>query len=407
MQRFTLPRDLYHGSGALEALKTLKGKRAMICVGGGSMKRNGFLQRAQQYLEEAGFEVQLYEGIESDPSVDTVMKGAAAMEAFQPDWIVAIGGGSPIDAAKAMWIKYEYPDLSFEDMKKVFGIPKLRRKAHFCAVSSTSGTATEVTAFSIITDYAKGIKYPIADFEITPDVAIVDPDLAQTMPPKLVAHTGMDAMTHAIEAYVSTAHCDYTDALAIHAIELIQANLIRSYNGDKEARATMHNAQCLAGMAFSSALLGIVHSMAHKTGAAYADYGAHIIHGAANAMYLPKVIAFNAKDPEAKRRYGVIADYMHLTDASASDDEKVKALIATLRGMNDALNIPHGIQHYGKDSYPTEQGFVPEQVFLERLHDVAANAILDACTGSNPRQPSQEEMEKLLKACYYDTEVDF
>ena len=290
MARFTLPRDLYHGKGALEALKTFKGKKAIICVGGGSMKRFGFLQKAEDYLKEAGMEVKLFEGIEPDPSVETVMKGAAVMQEFEPDWIVAMGGGSPIDAAKAMWIKYEYPDITFEDMCKVFGIPALRNKAHFCAISSTSGTATEVTAFSIITDYEKGIKYPIADFEITPDVAIVDPDLAETMPQKLVAHTGMDAMTHAIEAYVSTANCDFTDPLALHAIKMIQSDLIPSYNGDMEKRDSMHNAQCLAGMAFSNALLGIVHSMAHKTGAAFADYGAHIIHGAANAMYQPKDI---------------------------------------------------------------------------------------------------------------------
>lgn len=407
MARFTLPRDLYHGKGALENLKNLEGKKAVVCVGGGSMKRFGFLDRAVGYLKEAGMEVMLIEGIESDPSVTTVMNGAAKMLEFEPDWIVAMGGGSPIDAAKAMWIKYEYPECTFEDMCKVFGLPKLRQKAHFCAVSSTSGTATEVTAFSIITDYDKGIKYPIADFEITPDVAIVDPELAETMPKKLVAHTGMDAMTHAVEAYVSTANSNYSDPLAIHAIEMIMKDLIPSYNGDMEARDRMHDAQCLAGMAFSNALLGIVHSMAHKTGAVFADYGAHIIHGAANAMYLPKVIAFNAKDETAKKRYGVIVDYMEICDKSASDDEKVAALIAYLRNMNDELNIPHCIKNYGPDSYPTEQGFVPEEVFLERLHDIAVNAIADACTGSNPRQPSVEEMEKLLKCCYYDTEVDF
>ena len=407
MARFTLPRDIYFGKGALENLKNLKGRKAIICVGGGSMKRFGFLDRAKQYLEAAGMEVALFEGIESDPSVDTVMKGAKVMQDFGPDWIVVIGGGSPIDAAKAMWIKYEYPECTFEDMCKVFGIPELRRKAHFCAVSSTSGTATEVTAFSIITDYQKGIKYPIADFEITPDVAIVDPELAETMPKKLVAHTGMDAMTHAIEAYVSTANSDYTDPLAIHAIEMIQKELVPSYNGDMTARDHMHDAQCLAGMAFSNALLGIVHSMAHKTGAIFADCGAHIIHGAANAMYLPKVIAFNAKDETAKKRYGVIVDYMGIADKADSDDVKVEKLIAFLRGMNDQLNIPHCIQHYGADSYPCEQGFVPENVFLERLPEIAKNAIADACTGSNPRQPSQEEMEKLLKCCYYDTEVDF
>ena len=403
--RFTLPRDIYHGENALEALKTFKGKRAFVCVGGGSMKRFGFLDRVVQYLQETGMEVKLFEGIESDPSVDTVMKGAKEMQDFGPDWIVAIGGGSPIDAAKAMWIKYEYPECSFEDMCKVFGIPTLRNKAKFCAISSTSGTATEVTAFSIITDYKKGIKYPIADFEITPDVAIVDPALAQTMPKKLVAHTGMDALTHAIEAYVSTANCDYTDPLALHAIEMIRDNLVDSYNEDKKARSEMHNAQCLAGMAFSNALLGIVHSMAHKTGAVFGDLGAHIIHGAANAMYLPKVIAFNAKDETAKKRYAKIADVIGLS--GSNDEEKVKALITYVRSLNDKLNIPHCIKNYGADSYPTEQGFVPENIFLERLHDIAVNAIADACTGSNPRQPSVEEMEKLLKCCYYDTEVDF
>ena len=405
MARLTLPRDLYHGKGALEALKDFEGKKAIVCVGGGSMKKFGFLDKAVSYLKEAGMEVEIFEGIESDPSVETVMRGAEAMQKFQPDWIVAIGGGSPIDAAKAMWIKYEYPETTFEDMCKVFGLPKLRRKAKFCAISSTSGTATEVTAFSIITDYDKGIKYPIADFEITPDVAIVDPELAETMPQKLVAHTGMDALTHAIEAYVSTANCDYTDPLALHSIKMINENLVGSYNGDMDKRDKMHNAQCLAGMAFSNALLGIVHSMAHKTGAAFADYGAHIIHGAANAMYLPKVIAFNAKDETAAARYAEIADFIKLGGNSV--EEKVDLLIKYVRALNDELKIPHCIKNYGPDSYPTENGFVPENVFLERLPKIAANAILDACTGSNPRQPSQEEMEKLLKCCYYDTEVDF
>lgn len=405
MQRFTLPRDLYHGPDALEALKTLGGKKAILCVGGGSMKRAGFLDKAISYLKEGGMEVELIEGIESDPSVETVMKGAQKMSEFEPDWIVAMGGGSPIDAAKAMWIKYEYPDTTFEDMCKVFGLPKLRTKAKFCAISSTSGTGTEVTAFSIITDYEKGIKYPLADFEITPDVAIVDPALVASMPQKLIAHTGMDAITHAIEAYVSTANSYFTDPLALVSANTIKESLVASYNGDQDARAKMHDAQCMAGMSFSNALLGIVHSMAHKTGAVFADYGAHIIHGAANAMYLPKVIAFNAKDETAKKRYGQICDFIGVS--GASDDEKIANLIALLRKMNDELNIPHCIKNYGADSYPTEQGFVPEKVFLERLPEIAKNAIADACTGSNPRIPSQEEMEMLLKACYYDREVDF
>lgn len=405
MARFTLPRDVYHGEGALEVLKTLEGKKAMVCTGGSSMKNFGFLDKVLTYLKEAGMEVSLFEGIESDPSVETVMRGADAMLEFEPDWIVAIGGGSPIDAAKAMWIKYEYPETTFEDMCKVFGIPKLRKKAKFCAISSTSGTATEVTAFSIITDYNKGIKYPIADYEITPDIAIVDPELAHTMPQKLVAHTGMDAITHAIEAYVSTANSDYTDPLALHAIKMIKEDLIKSYEGDMPSRDRMHNAQCLAGMAFTNALLGIVHSMAHKTGAAFDDFGAHIIHGAANAMYLPKVIAFNAKNEEAAKRYAEIADYIKL--GGDSQEEKIKNLIEFLRQMNRDLNIPLCIKNYGADSYPCEQGFVPENVFLERLHNIAEHAVADACTLSNPRQISVEEMEKLLKCCYYDTEVDF
>ena len=403
--RFTLPRDLYHGKGSLENLKNLKGERACVCVGGGSMKRFGFLDRVVGYLNEAGMDVLIIDGIEPDPSVETVMAGAKKMQDFQPDWIIAMGGGSPIDAAKAMWIKYEYPETTFEQMCVVFGLPKLRTKAHFVAIPSTSGTATEVTAFSVITDYQKGIKYPLADFEITPDIAIVDPDLAETMPKKLTAHTGMDAITHAIEAYVSTCNCNYTDPLALHSIKMIKNSLIKSYNGDMDARADMHDAQCLAGMAFSNALLGIVHSMAHKTGAVFEKYGAHIIHGAANAMYLPKVIQFNAKNEVAAKRYAEIADFINLGGNTV--EEKVQLLVKFLRGMNTELNIPQCIKNYGLDSYPCENGFVPEEVFLEKLSGIAANAISDACTGSNPRIPTQEEMEKLLKCCYYDLEVDF
>ena len=403
MGRFTLPRDLYHGTGSLETLKTLTGKKAIVVVGGGSMKRFGFLDKAVAYLKEAGMEVELFEGVEPDPSVETVMKGAEAMRKFQPDWIVAMGGGSPIDAAKAMWVFYEYPDTTFEEIITPFSFPTLRTKAKFCAIPSTSGTATEVTAFSVITDYHKGIKYPLADFNITPDVAIVDPELAETMPKKLVAHTGMDAMTHAIEAYVSTLHCNYTDPLALHAIKMIHNNLKKSYDGDMEARAAMHDAQCLAGMAFSNALLGIVHSMAHKTGAAYT--GDHIIHGCANAMYLPKVIKYNSKNEEAANRYAEIASFIGLSGATT--EEKVNSLIAELRSMNDQLDIPQGIKNYGKSGVKADTSIIDEKEFLEKLPEVAKNAIADACTGSNPRQPSQEEMEKLLKACYYDTEIDF
>ena len=403
MGRFTLPRDLYHGENALAELSNLKGKRAVLVLGGGSMKRFGFVDKAVGYLNQAGMDVKLIENVEPDPSVETVMRGAEIMREFEPDWIVAMGGGSPIGAAKAMWVFYEYPDTSFDDIIQPFSFPTLRTKAKFCAIPSTSGTATEVTAFSVITDYHKGIKYPLADFNITPDVAIVDPALAETMPPKLTAHTGMDAMTHAVEAYVSTLHCNYTDPLALWAIKMIASDLKNSYEGDMEARKNMHDAQCLAGMAFSNALLGIVHSMAHKTGAAYS--GGHIIHGCANAMYLPKVIAYNAKVPEAAERYAEIAKFLHLEGNGT--EELVKALIQMLRDMNDQLNIPQAIKYYGEGGVKADASIIDEKEFLAKLPEVAKNAIGDACTGSNPRQPSQEEMEKLLLAVYYDKEIDF
>lgn len=404
MGRFTNPRDLYFGEGARHEVKNLKGKRAVIVSGGSSMRRGGFLDDVENDLKSAGFEVAHIEGVESDPSVETVMNGAAKMSEFQPDWIIAIGGGSPIDAAKAMWIKYEYPETTFEDMCKVFGLPELRTKAHFCAISSTSGTATEVTAFSIITDYQKGVKYPIADFQITPDVAIVDPELTYGMPVKLVAHTGMDALTHAIEAYVSTAASMYTDGDALHAIREIVEWLPKSYKGDKEARQHMHDAQCLAGIAFSSGLLGIVHSMAHKTGAAFS--GGHIIHGCANAMYLGKVIQFNARDERAKARYAFIAkEILHLE--GNTEDELVEALVQKIRDINDALDIPQGIKNYGEGGTKSETSIIDEKEFFEKAPEVARLAIEDACTLSNPRKPTQEEMEQLLKCVYFDLPVEF
>ena len=404
MGRFTNPRDLYFGEGARHEVKNLAGKRAIIVSGGSSMRRGGFLDDVENDLKSAGFEVAHIEGVESDPSVETVMKGVAQMSEFQPDWIIAIGGGSPIDAAKAMWIKYEYPETTFEDMCKVFGLPELRTKAHFCAISSTSGTATEVTAFSIITDYQKGVKYPIADFQITPDVAIVDPELTYGMPVKLVAHTGMDALTHAIEAYVSTAASMFTDADALHAIREIVEWLPKSYKGDKEARQHMHEAQCIAGIAFSSGLLGIVHSMAHKTGAAFS--GGHIIHGCANAMYLGKVIQFNARDARAKTRYAYIAkEILHLE--GNTEDELVAALVQKIRDINDSLDVPQGIKNYGEGGTKSETSIIDEKEFFEKAPEVARLAIEDACTLSNPRKPTQEEMEQLLKCVYYDLPVEF
>ncbi|BDS17192.1 iron-containing alcohol dehydrogenase [Clostridium perfringens] len=388
MARFTLPRDIYHGKDSLEVLKSLEGKKAFIVIGGGSMKRFGFLDKVLSYLKEANMETKVFEGVEPDPSVETVMKGAKEMEEFNPDWIVSIGGGSPIDAAKAMWIFYEYPDFTFEKAIIPFGLPKLRRKAKFVAIPSTSGTATEVTAFSVITDYKAKIKYPLADFEITPDIAIVDPSLAETMPEKLVAHTGMDALTHAIEAYTASLRSNFTDPLALKAIEMVNMHLVNSYKGDMEARGEMHEAQCLAGMAFSNALLGIVHSMAHKVGAVF-----HIPHGCANAIFLPYVIKYNRKACE--NRYANIARHIGLK--GESERELTDDLIDLINKFNKELNIPSSMKEYGID----------ENEFKANLKFIAHNAVLDPCTGSNPREINDETMEKLYTCAYYGSDVDF
>ena len=402
----TLNQTSYHGAGAIQSIpdevKAHGLNKAFVCSDPDLIKF-GVTKKVTDVLDAAKLEYEIYSNIKPNPTIENVQRGVAAFKASGADYLVAIGGGSPIDAAKAMWVFYEYPDTTFEEIITPFSFPTLRTKAKFCAIPSTSGTATEVTAFSVITDYAKGIKYPLADFNITPDVAIVDPALAETMPAKLTAHTGMDAMTHAIEAYVSTLNCEYTDPLALHAIEMIHDNLKKSYEGDMACRDKMHDAQCLAGMAFSNALLGIVHSMAHKTGAAFT--GGHIIHGCANAMYLPKVIKYNSKDPVAAERYAKIAKFINLKGETT--EELVDALIAELRSMNDQLNIPQGIKNYGPGGVKADESIIDEKEFLEKLPEVAKNAIADACTGSNPRQPNQEEMEKLLKACYYDTEIDF
>lgn len=388
--RFTLPRDIYYGENALDNLKNLQGKRAVVCVGGGTMKRLGFLDKVVSYLKDAGMETELIENIEPDPSVETVMRGAKVMQEFKPDWIVAMGGGSPIDAAKAMWIFYEYPELDFDKLFALPEFPTLRKKAKFAAIPSTSGTATEVTSFSIITNYDTGVKFPIADFNITPDIALVDPALAESMPQKLTAHTGMDALTHAIEAYVSTSQTVFTDPLAIKAMIMVKDNLLASYNQDKGAREQMHYAQCLAGMAFSNTSLGIVHSMAHKTGAAFST--GHIPHGCANAIYLPYVIQFNAK--ACKDRYVDIAKFMGLT---GTDDELVDKLCDMIQDMNKALNIPLTLEEFG----------VKEDEFKEKIAKIAELAVGDACTLTNPRKITPAEMQKLFECTYYGKKVDF
>ena len=377
MSRFTLPRDIYHGKGCLEELKNLKGKKAILVVGGGSMKRQGFLDRAENYLKEAGMEVKLFEGVEPDPSVETVMKGAAVMQEFQPDWIVAMGGGSPIDAAKAMWAFYEYPDVTFEDLCIPFNFPELRTKAKFAAIPSTSGTATEVTAFSVITNYQTGVKYPLADFNITPDVAIVDPDLVMGLPVKQVAYTGMDALTHAIEAYVSTLNCPFTDPLALQAIEMVLDYLPASYKCDMVAREQMHYAQCLAGMAFSNALLGIVHSMAHALGAVY-----DTPHGVANAILLPTVMEYNADATGDKYKY--IAKAMGVKGVEdMTQEEYRKAAVDAVKKLSADVGIPADLKEIVKE---------------EDIQFLAESAYADACAPGNPKDASVEDIIGLYKS---------
>lgn len=381
-------------------LKQIKGRKAVIVTGGASMQKSGFLDKTKNYLQEAGLEVILYEGVEPDPGIDTVMKGAGFMVEHSPDVIVSIGGGSSIDAAKAMWIFYEYPEMKFEEIKEPFTVPELRKKAIFIAVPSTSGTATEVTAFSVITDYSTKIKYPLADYNLTPDIAIVDPDLTDTMPKELIAYTGMDALTHAIEAYTATAASAFTDPLALHSIKLTITHLVMSHEGKKEAAETMHYSQCLAGMAFSNALLGITHSLAHKTGAALG-----IPHGLANAIYLPYVIRYNAnKEAEgyhqngiysAKSKYAQIAKYIGVLEEEESI--LVEKLIGFIESINNALHIPASLREAGID----------EMEFRRLVDGIAEHAAQDPCTGSNPRKAEKSDLKKLLHCIYEGKKVDF
>lgn len=384
MQRFTIPRDIYIGDNALEHLKHLNGKKAFLVIGSQRLIKDGTIAKIENLLKEANIETQIFVGVENDPSVETVMNGVKAINTFNPDLIIGIGGGSPIDLAKAMWIFYEYPNFTFAEAAKPFSLPELRTKAKFIAIPTTSGTGTEVTAFSIITDNKNGIKYPIADYNITPDVAIVDTGLVQTMSKTLVAHTGMDALTHAFEAYVSKVRNPITDGLAMKAIEMTVDNLPKSFNGDPNARKNMHIAQCLAGMAFSNAILGIVHSMAHKTGKLFA-----IPHGCANAIYLPHVIAFNAEEETAGAAYADIAKRLGLQGKTNS--ELVDSLIALVKDLRSKVEIPSTLNEFG----------VPENLFKAHLDEISELAIQDPCTGTNPRDISVEQMKQLFETVYY------
>ena len=335
------------------------------------------------------------------------MRGVEAMRAFQPDVIIAIGGGSAIDAAKGMWLFYEHPETSFDGLrqrfldirKRAFKFPKLGKKTKLVAIPTTSGTGSEVTSFSVITDKKNGnIKYPLADYSLTPDVAIIDPQFTWSMPKSIVADTGLDVLTHAIEAYVSVMANDYTDGLALHAIEMVFTYLEKSYAGDKLAREKMHNASCIAGMAFTNAFLGLNHSMAHKLGGEY-----HIPHGRANAILLPYVIKYNATKPTkfaafpkykeyvADERYAKIARRVGLCDASTPTDKAVDCLIEAIVKLMKATDRPLSVQACG----------VSEAEFMSKVNELSYKAFEDQCTTANPVYPLVSEIEDLYKKAYY------
>ncbi|MGN9164285.1 iron-containing alcohol dehydrogenase [Tissierellaceae bacterium HCP3S3_D8] len=378
---FRIPKDIVFGDNAMKYLSTLEGKKAILVTGGSSMKRFGFLDKAKMELEKANIKVEIFDGVEANPSVETVNKGAKTMLDFEPDWIIAIGGGSALDAAKIMWAFYEHPNLSFEDIIEPGSLPKLRNKARFAAIPSTSGTASEITSFSVITDTVNHIKYPIVSPEITPDLAILDPALPAKMPKHITANTGMDVLAHAIEAYVSTAASPYTDALAIQAIRLVFDNLVEAYNnGDNmEARTNMHNASALAGMAFTNASLGLIHSLAHKIGG---EFG--ITHGLTNAILLPYIIQFNRKETDKidklERELGI------------------KDLPTYIKEFNQKLDIPLNFKNVKEVEINADK-------FKEVLERMSENAYNDPCTLTNPRRSSPEIIEMLYTSTFYGNDI--
>ncbi|MDC7219566.1 MAG: iron-containing alcohol dehydrogenase [Spirochaetales bacterium] len=381
VMNFSIPRNVAYGKGALDNLAQLSGKRAAIVTGGSSMKKFGFLDQCKELLKKAGMETIIIDGVEPNPSVETVMRGAKEMGAFGPDWIVAIGGGSALDAAKVMWCFYEHPELSFEDIIAVGSMPPLRNKAKFIAIPSTSGTASEITAFSVITDTENHIKYPIVAGDMVPDLAILDPDLPAKMPPHITANTGMDVMAHAVEAVASTAATCFTDPYAMEAIKLVLANLPTAYEkgDDDEARYNMHNASSLAGMAFTNASLGLVHSLAHKIGG---EFG--VTHGLANAILLPYIIDYNRKFSD---KYDMVEKSLEIDD-----------LAEEIRKMNEKLNIPATFKECDEVDFG-------EDKFKEVLERMSVNAHGDPCTLTNPGAPTPADVKAIYEAAYYGTSM--
>ncbi len=340
------------------------------------MKKSGTLDKAVAYLNEAGIETKSYEGVEEDPSSETCFKGAEMMKEFQPDWIVGIGGCSAIDAAKMMWVFYEYPDADFEAMIKPFSVPALRQKAKFIAIPSTSGTGTETTGLAVITDREKGVKYPIVSYELTPDVAIIDGEICASMPAHVTSNTGLDALTHCVEAYVSNIDNNFADALSKGGLKIVFENLKEAVQNPSNitARQNMHDASFMGGLAFNNAWLGIVHSLSHQVGALFG-----VPHGACNAIFLPNVIRFNAKESS---RFPDLAKVI-----GKETTEELAQAIETLRSE---VNNQSAIKEFG----------ISQEDWDKNLNFMANNAFLDPCTGFNPRKPTVEELKDIYNACY-------
>ena len=413
MQWFKVPNKIYFESGSIAYLSKMPDVERVFIVTDQAMVDFGYVDKIVYQLQKRKNppQVEVFSQVEPDPSFTTVNNGVEEMFRFKPDTIIALGGGSPIDAAKGMWLFYEHPDVDIEGLKlkfldirkRTYKYPILGNKAKMVAIPTTSGTGSEVTSFAVITDKEKNIKYPLADYELTPDVAIIDPDLVLTLPKGLTADTGMDVLTHAIEAYVSTMANDYTDGLAEKAVELVFNNLLEAYEhgNNKVAREHMHNASCIAGMAFTNAFLGINHSLAHKLGGEF-----HIPHGRCNAILLPYVIRYNATKPTkfvsfpkyeyyiADEKYASLAKRVGLS--ARSTETGVNSLINAINLLNKKLNIPKTLKEYGID----------ENEFLEKIDYLAEKAFEDQCTPANPRLPLVTELREILLQAYYGDDID-
>ena len=408
MQWFKVPEKIYFEAGSIAYLEKMPDIERAFIVTDESMVKLGYIDKILYHLRnrEKYVHSEIFAEVEPDPSFDTIKRGVAAMQNFQPDVIIAVGGGSPIDAAKGMWLFYEHPDadveglkLKFMDIRKrTYKFPKLGIKSKMVAIPTTSGTGSEVTSFAVITDKEKNKKYPLADYELTPDVAIIDPELVMTLPKSITADTGMDVLTHALEAYVSVMASDYTDGLAEKAVELVFGNLKQAYEhgDDKQAREKMHNASTIAGMAFTNAFLGLNHSIAHKIGGEF-----HLPHGRTNAILLPYVIKYNATRPTkfvsfpkyefyiAAQKYAAIAKRLGLK--ADTTEEGVNSLIEEVKQLSESLNIPRSFQEAGLD----------EKEFMAKVDLLADRAFEDQCTTANPRVPLVEEIKQILIDSYY------